>query len=129
MGFEKLYKNFPELLSDPNIIEIDDGWYIIVEDMLSAIKIYQEMNLGKSSLIPTLFTKIKAKQGWLEIEYSGGDEVVAEIVKFCRILSFKTCEVCGKIGQLYCSEKWMHWSNKKTLCTDHAVKLFYYTLV
>jgi len=128
MKGEELYKKYSDLLIMPDIIIIDSGWYQIVNEMLAAIKVYQDVNLGKSALIPTVFDAITTKQGWLDIEHFGGDEVVEEIVKFSRILSFKTCEKCGKIGNLYCSGKWMHWSNKKTLCKKHAVELYYYTI-
>jgi len=111
-----------------DIIDIDPGWYQIINEMLAAIKIYQDVNLGKCDLVPTVFSVIKTRHGWLDVQYYGGDEVIAEIVKFSRILSFKTCEMCGKMGDLYCSGKWMHWSHKRTLCKNHAVELYYYTI-
>jgi len=126
--YNSLFEKYSELLPSENIIQIDEGWHQIVEEMLSAIKIYQDTNLGYCNLIPTVFNLIKTNQGWLDIEFCGGDEVVAEIIKFSKSLSFKTCEMCGKMGQLYCGNKFMHWSNKKTLCKTHAVKLFYYTI-
>ena len=128
MDFDELYKKYSELLPDKEIINCDIGLYLIINEMLAAIKIYQDVNLGKSNLIPTVFDLIESKHGVLNIEYCGGDEVIEHIVNFTRRLSFKTCELCGKIGNLYCSTKWMHWSNKRTLCTTHAVELYYYTL-
>ena len=126
--FIKLYNRFPELIPSQNIIECNGGLYNVIEDMLAAIKVYQDANLGKCDLIPTVFNLIKIKHGYLDVDYSGGDEVVQEIINFTKKISFKTCEICGKIGQLYCSTKWMHWSNKKTLCKQHAVNLYYYTI-
>ena len=126
--YVRLYDKFPELLPSRDIIECDVGLYNVIEEMLAAIKIYQDANLGKCDLIPTVFSFIKIKYGGLDIEHFGGDEVVKEIINFTKRLSFKTCEICGKMGNLYCSTKWMHWSNKKTLCKDHAIKLFYYTI-
>jgi len=126
--FSPLYDKFPELLLEKNIIKCDEGLYSTIIEMLAAIKVYQDANLGKCDLIPTVFDLIESKHGVLNIEYSGGDEVVEHIVYFTKKISFRTCEVCGKMGQLYCSTKWMQWSNKKTLCKDHAIKLFYYTI-
>ena len=128
MSLSKLNEKYSDLLESSNIINVDPGWYQIINEMLAAIKIYQDVNLGKCDLVPTVFDVIKTKHGWLDVQYCGGDEVIAEIVKFSRILSFKTCEKCGKMGNLYCSAKWMHWSNKRTLCTSHAVELYYYTI-
>jgi len=124
----KLHDKFSELIPTTNTIQCDMGLYDIILEMLAAIKIYQDANLGRSDLIPTIFNHIKSEYGVLNIDYNGGDEVVKEIINFTKRLSFKTCEICGKMGNLYCSTKWMHWSNKKTLCKDHAIKLFYYTI-
>jgi hypothetical protein len=131
MGIDKfirLYNKFPELLSNRNTIECNVGLYNVLEEMLAAIKIYQDANLGKSDSIPVVFNFINIKFGGLEIDYFGGDEVIQEIVNFTKKISFKTCETCGKMGDLYCSTKWMHWSEKKTLCKKHAVELYYYTI-
>ena len=79
--------------------------------------------------MPTIFKSIKSQHGWLDIEYIGGDEVVQHIIDFTKLLSFKTCELCGKMGNLYCSTKWMHWSEKKTLCQrtcSKAILLYNY---
>ena len=123
-----LYKEFPELLSQKNIIDCNEGLCETILEMLGAIKLYQDANLNKCDLTPTIFKSIKSQHGWLDIEYVGGDEVIEHIVNFTRRLSFKTCELCGKMGNLYCSTKWMHWSNKRTLCITHAVELYYYKL-
>ena len=127
-NFSPLYNKFPELLLEKNVIKCDEGLYSTIAEMLAAVKVYQDANLGKSDLIPTVFDLIESKHGVLNIEYCGGDEVIEHIVNFTRRLSFKTCDLCGKIGNLYCSTKWMHWSNKRTLCAAHAVELYYYTI-
>ena len=126
--FSPLYNKFPELLLEKNIIQCDEGLYITIAEMLAAIKVYQDANLGKCDLIPTVFNIIESKYGVLNIDYCGGDEVVEHIVNFTKKISFKTCERCGKMGQLYCSTKWMHWSHKKTLCKEHAIELYYYAI-
>ena len=126
--FSNLYNKFNELLLEKDIIECDIGLYQIIEEMLAATKIYQDANLGTSSLIPVVFNSINTKHGCLLVDYCGGDEVVQHIVNFTEKISYKTCEMCGNIGQLYCSSKWTKWSNKKTLCHKHAVELFYYQI-
>ncbi len=123
-----LRKDYPTLIHDDAEIKYDDGWHNIVEGMLSAIKIYEDAYLGQSDLIPVVINKIENKFGGLDIEFDGGDEIIQEIVLFSKTLSFKTCEKCGKLGKLYCSTKWMKWSYKKTLCTAHAVELYYYSI-
>ena len=125
---DNFYEKYKELLFSKDAIEIEKGWYNIVEGMLAAIQVYETANLGKSNLIPTVFNSIKATQGWLEIDYRGGDEVVTEIINFSYQLSVKSCEICGKPGKLYCTEKWLHWSDKKTLCSQHAAIMYCYTI-
>ena len=126
--FRTLYKKYPELLTDNTTINCDEGLYVIIEEMLIAIKTYQDVNLGTTSLIPTVINFIEVKFGVLNIGYSGGDELVQHVINFAKKISFKTCEACGNIGELYCSTKWLHWSRKKTLCKQHAIEYFYYTL-
>jgi len=129
MDWEKIYKKYSDILLHENIfINIGDGWERLIEELLAATKVYQDVNIGYSDFEPVVFTLIRSNQGWLEIEFEGGDHVVTEIANFSRTLSFKTCEICGTLGKLYCSDKWMHWSNKKTLCTSHAVKMYYYQI-
>jgi|TARA_R110002012_G_scaffold221752_1_gene393297 hypothetical protein len=129
MDLKKIYEKYSDIILDEYVfVDIGDGWSQIVEELLAATKVYQDINIGTTDFTPVIFTTIAARHGWLNVEFDGGDEVVAEIANFSRILSFKTCELCGTIGKLYCSEKWMHWSDKKTLCTSHAVKLFYYRI-
>ena len=124
-----ILKEYSNLFEDDAIIQVDEGWDVIVKDMLVTIQLHEKVNLENYGFAPTKFNFIKTTHGWLDIEYTGGDEISHEVINFSRILSFKTCELCGKIGQLYCDAKWMHWSNKKTLCKTHAIKLYYYSLI
>lgn len=126
--FHNLYQRFPELLPTTDIIECGEGLYAIIEELVSTVHLYHDANLGVSSLIPVIFNSIKTKYGVLDIDYYGGDEVIQHLVVYTKKISFKTCEVCGNIGELYCSSKFLHWSYKKTLCKNHAIEYFYYTI-
>tara|TARA_Y100001938_G_scaffold139307_1_gene205993 strand:+ start:964 stop:1353 length:390 start_codon:yes stop_codon:yes gene_type:complete len=125
----ELYEKYSDLIDEQNAIKIPAGWETIVQEMLEAVKVYEMMEVDKPDYTPTSFTKIKNNNGWLDIEYNGGDYVVDEIARFARILSFKKCEICGIMNsKVYCSTKWMHWSYKKTLCKTHAIELYYYRI-
>ena len=124
-----LYEKYPDLIEHKNFIKVPAGWSTIVEEMLEAVKVYEKMEIDSKNYKPVNFTKIKNNNGWLDVEYDGGDYVVDEIVRFARILSFKKCELCGIMNsKVYCSTKWMHWSYKKTLCKSHAIELYYYRI-
>ena len=126
---QSLYEEFSHLIDDPKSIKVPAGWETVVKEMLQAVDVYHKMESGEFGATPTKFTKVKNNNGWLDVEYEGGDFVVDEIVRFARILSFKKCEVCGIMNaKVYCSTKWMHWSYKKTLCKSHAVELYYYRI-
>ena len=106
--FLKLYEKFPSLLAKESVIKSEPGLYLIVEDMMAAIKTHQKISLEKSNSIPVIFNRIETKYGGLNIDYCGGDEIVDHIVEFTKKISYKTCEMCGGKGNLYCSTKWMH---------------------
>ena len=129
MDWDQINEKYSDILLDDQVfLDIEDGWEQIITELLGAVKIYQDVNIDHDDFQPVIFTSIRCNDGWLDVEFEGGDDVVAEIATFSRILSFKTCEICGTIGKLYCADKWMHWSTKRTLCTSHAVKLFYYRI-
>tara|TARA_R110002073_G_scaffold89236_7_gene211581 strand:- start:2044 stop:2436 length:393 start_codon:yes stop_codon:yes gene_type:complete len=129
MDWDQINEKYSDILLDDQVfLGIEDGWEQIITELLGAVKIYQDVNIDHDDFQPVIFTSIRCNDGWLDVEFEGGDDVVAEIANFSRILSFKTCEICGTIGKLYCADKWMHWSTKRTLCTSHAVKLFYYRI-
>ena len=109
-------------------IHCSAGWDEILDEMLSTIKIYMDVNQEKYNIFPITYISIKEKLGVLEISATGGDEVTQEIINFTTKLSYKTCEFCGKIGLLYCSTKWLQWSFTKTLCKNHAASLLYYNI-
>mgnify|MGYP003678325369 FL=1 len=125
---DNLYQLYPYLFYNDSVINISDGWKTIVKDLIVAIDAIESLDTKNPDIKPTIFHKIETKQGWLNIEYQGGDELIGEIVRYSTVLSFKTCELCGKMGTLYCSDKYMHWSDKKTLCLSHAIKLYYYSM-
>ena len=126
---QSLYDSYSDLIEHRNSIKVPPGWETVVQEMLEAVKVYEKMEIETPDYVSTIFTKIKNNDGWLDVEYNGGDYVVDEITRFARILSFKKCEMCGIMNsKVYCSTKWMHWSYKKTLCKSHAIELYYYRI-
>ena len=122
----KLYKKYPNQFPK-NCIDCHDGWCNIIDQMCAAIQVYVDNEIFDQEIRPQ-FVRIREHLGILDIDITGGDEIVNIIVKACEKLSYQTCEFCGESGELYCSSKWREWSHFKTLCLDHAIELFCYRL-
>jgi hypothetical protein len=124
--FFGIYTKHPTLFPK-NCIQCRTGWYEIIDQMCSAIRVYVDNEIYDKEIHPQ-FKHIRERFGILDIQIEGGDEVVNLVAKSCERLSCKTCEYCGTPGDLYCSSKHRDWSRCKTLCIDHAIDLFYYQL-
>lgn len=123
-----LTKEFSRLLADDLIINCGMGWLKLIKDLLSAIDLLvpeEDLGNGKDFKI----TKIHKKYGVLMIEAENQTEIIKTLIDFCQRMSYNTCEICGDLGKLYCSSKWLYWSEYRTLCKDHAIKYYYYEIV
>jgi len=70
-----------------------------------------------------VINQIKEKFGELRFYYSGGDQVVAGMVRLVENLSSKTCEISGEPGKLYKKAEGYSWY--KTLSPKMAKKMKY----
>jgi hypothetical protein len=61
-------------------------------------------------------TQVKEKYGGLRFYYNGGDDTIHHWVSFAEFMSERTCETCGKPGEVY-TDGW-----HLTLCKTHAKK-------
>ena len=123
----ELYEKYPKLFPK-NSLDCNLGWLHIIADMCAAVQIYLDFE-DEPYVDQVEFEEIKEQYGVLNISYTGGDSVVAHIIKYCEQLSYRTCSLCGAPkATLYCSSKWRNWSHCKTLCEEHAVELFYFRL-
>lgn len=90
-------------------IACGEGWYDLIDDLLTSIKRYIEYKPE----IPFRITQIKSKFGGLRFYYKGGDDVIQGMVQFAQSFSYRICEKCGttkNIGytpyQTICKECW-----------------------
>lgn len=115
---EKLTSSGADLFFDQYVIEYsncDDGWYYILNDLFLNLTAYLNQNLN----IPQVFIyDVKQKFGILFINYTGGDPVVKKMIRFSERLSYQTCEVCGRDGELH-SESGHSFGDMKTVCSKH----------
>ena len=124
---EETYELFSYLFGglESEVFDCDPGWSDIIYEMCLAISGYKTIDEKCKIQI----NKIEQKFGVLNVEYETNSKTITELIKYTERLSYTNCEICGRSGAtLYCAEKYLHWSNKKTLCRSHALKLFYYSM-
>ena len=106
---QELLKKYPEFFDwvkdkDPKApihsiqlgIECGDGWYDLLDSLMESIKGYCSANK-----IPFIqITQIKEKYGGLRFYYNGGNDIIFGMTWFSEDLSLKTCETCGRPGEL-----------------------------
>ena len=86
--------------------ECDDGWLPLIEELFNKI----EKMLDNA---PTFFeiTQVKEKYGTLRVYAVGETEEILNLIDEYEVISSKTCEFCGKPGELRDKKHWY-----KTLC-------------
>lgn len=132
----QLCQKYPEIFQDRHGdmkktlmcfgFEHDDGWFKLLDDMCSQI-----MDVCKSrNQSPPIAVQVKEKFGGLRFYVSYPDncdfQVMYDFIQKAEHLSYKTCEVCGKPGQLRSRGRY-GWL--KTLCDEHAEELGFDTIV
>lgn len=116
----KLQKKYPKIFQDlygdkrktgmARGVGCNDGWYNIIDGLCRGIQ--NRCDSGKCPQV--VAAQIKEKFGGLRFYYDGGDEFVSSLVSSAEHLSYKTCEVCGNVGEVR-DGGWI-----KTLCDIHA---------
>ena len=90
--------------------ECGDGWYFILENLLSCIDGYYTHN-DKDQKQHFQITQIKEKFGGLRFYYSGGNSHISGMVWLAEHLSYATCETCGSTENVSQTKGWI-----KTIC-------------
>ena len=97
MNIQDLIKKYPEMLGKVYWgIECNNGWYKVLDELLGKIQAHTTDN----SETPIDVLQIKEKFGGLRFYYSGGDNYIAELVRFAEMECEKTCEICSAPGTM-----------------------------
>jgi len=75
--------------------ECDDGWYDLIEELLSKIQFFD-----------VKISQIKSKFGGLRVYVLTNDSFVNRIIEFYEEKAKKTCEYCGNRGFIV-NERWI----------------------
>jgi len=85
--------------------ECGDGWYHILDTLMSSIKHHQKYK----KIEPIKIKQIKEKFGTLSFYYTGGDEYIHGLVSMATSMSAVTCEDCGTTEGVGVTERrWIH---------------------
>ena len=99
--------------------ECGDGWYNILNLLMSNIQHYTDWNndnfakgYTQYKQVPQVtLDQVKEKFGTLRFYYTGGDEHISGMVRMAESMSAVTCESCGNPGERR-GGGWVH-----TYCT------------
>lgn len=117
----KLHSKYPTLIT--NGINVGDGWYnildILFKSFISYLKELEQNSVGTPSI---QIWDIKEKFGGLRIYYTTSSEeptleiVIYRLVSMAEQLSMRTCEDCGKPGEIINQNGWY-----RTQCNEHKM--------
>jgi len=71
--------------------ECGDGWFHILDALMSSIKHHQKFKKTE----PINIKQVKEKFGVLSFYYTGGDDYIHGLVSMATTMSSITCETCG----------------------------------
>lgn len=94
-------------------LEINAGWYPLVEDLIAKIEghLAEKQALGLLDPdYPFSVFQIKEKYGTLRFYVSAADDTIFQWIREAEAKSASVCEFCGADGKL-CGSSWLH-----TLC-------------
>ena len=109
----QLRKKYPSLLRFPERtpiaergIEVLDGWYDLVDEMLERIQSHASTTRAAGKRPPAI-TQIKEKLGAIRVYLDHSGAVIRAILDNAETRSLSTCESCGKPGKLIASHGWI----------------------
>lgn len=94
-----LYHQYPEIFS-PNTwhfwFECGDGWFELINTLCRQIQNYIENKKVHDVIVEQVIAlQVKEKYGGMCFYYTGGDEVIDQMILLASAISYKTCEKCG----------------------------------
>lgn len=118
--------NGAELASEAIINSVPPGWAEIVKRLandLRCLVVREDENGELPEWAPGwswsgIVTQVKEKFGGLRFYIGGGSVLVFWIIEKAEEESLRTCQTCGKTGELVSVNGW--WSTLCALCAGHA---------
>ena len=105
---QQLRARYPAILAHASL-SYCDGWAGIMEALCERLQFHADHN----AMPPVEITQAKEKHGELSVLFSGGNDHAHGLVDMAEALSARTCELCGKPGELSGGDV------LRTRCTEH----------
>jgi hypothetical protein len=104
-----LSNTFPNMFNNNRRIEMscNDGWYNLIYKACTELAFYLNSPLGEGLRDRFRIIQIKEKFGSLRMYTNPENEVIYEIISKYSEISEKTCEFCGKEGQIKSHNGWL----------------------
>lgn len=104
----ELIEKYKQFFPKKFYIECGDGWYDLLDRMMSTIQSHQEHIEQIKKLYPERtveytpleFLQIKEKFGYLRVYASGGDTYIRGIIDMTENMSGRICEFSGDKGKI-----------------------------
>lgn len=87
--------------------ECEAGWYPLIEELSEKI----QKHIDETDADQVTVSQVKEKYGGLRYYLHNGDDFIYDLISEYEKKSMKTCEKCGKPGELRTERPWI-----KTLC-------------
>ena len=120
---EALCKEYPKIFKDRHEdmkktlmcwgFACDDGWYPLI-DTLCALLMWD--GSGKPVENPPVAIQVKEKFGGLRFYVGGATDQQHNFIMFAEVLSFKICETCGTMADVFQTKGWIRTTCQK--CED-----------
>ena len=104
-----LRERYPLILANSSI-DVGDGWFTLLDCLLEQLQ--TRANAG-SDMQPQA-SQIKEKYGELRVYLTVYSDEQDQLIEFAGVLSCRTCDVCGRPGQLLKNAGWL-----RTRCSEH----------
>lgn len=102
-------KKYPELFDKDFEINCGDGWNQHIDLFCKYLSEYIKGNSKFKKIVKhkVKILYIKEKFGKIRIYLNYMDDFIFGLIDHVEKLSSVTCEVCGKIGNIFCVEGWL----------------------
>ncbi len=94
---------------------VGEGWFQILWDLCVSLDRIARSRAADGKP-PVRIVQVKEKYGTLRVHVEGGSQEIHDLIDAAELASERTCEACGKPGNLLCIREWY-----QTLCLFHEL--------